>query len=375
MRSNVRLSLIIPAYQAGRTIARALKSVTSIDLEDLEIIVVDDGSTDNTASIVSDMAESDKRIRLFRQVNQGRSAARDAGFSVAEGRWVMFMDSDDYLLPEAFTELMAYLDSNASLVIFPLVQSNLRDSLNRPLESTVWPQEEKTLSAAKVREATLQFDPRLLPYPGTYQINSACSRLYRRDQLSTLLLKSPWNQRLFPQGLRFSEDRLFNIAFLSIAGGESIVKFAKTPLYYWDLAASGTTGLFRQSDIVCLRDFEDAVRLMENSGIVDASEHCMILAAELSNQFKRFARLSNFCGKNEVSKWHGVISTFETVPTIAEFPRAALGPHEVLKPAMRLLINGNVRFAYRYERLLLSIQKLLASTRGTDKGITGGDER
>lgn len=113
------ISVVIPAYQAVNTIKRAVDSVLSIPLGSIEVIVVDDGSTDGTTEVLSEISASDTRLRVVRQDNSGRSVARNSGFGFSSGKWVMFLDADDYLLPGAFRSLIERAEnSTADLVVF-----------------------------------------------------------------------------------------------------------------------------------------------------------------------------------------------------------------------------------------------------------------
>lgn len=94
------VSVIIPLYNTEDYIAEALRSVVSQTLRELEIIVVDDGSTDRSAAVVESFAADDPRIRLIRQANAGQAAARNAALALAAGRFVYFMDSDDWIEPD-----------------------------------------------------------------------------------------------------------------------------------------------------------------------------------------------------------------------------------------------------------------------------------
>jgi teichuronic acid biosynthesis glycosyltransferase TuaG len=95
-----RVSIITPAYNAARFLADTIDSVRAQTVQDWELIVVDDGSTDATVAIVQRYAEADPRIRLLRQANAGPSAARNNGMSAARGTFFAFLDSDDQWLPE-----------------------------------------------------------------------------------------------------------------------------------------------------------------------------------------------------------------------------------------------------------------------------------
>ena len=96
------VSVVIPAYNRARTIAKAIVSVQAQTFTDWEIIVVDDGSKDETCSIVERLAHADPRIRLLRhQQNKRAQAARNTGIKAAKGEWISFLDSDDEYLPES----------------------------------------------------------------------------------------------------------------------------------------------------------------------------------------------------------------------------------------------------------------------------------
>lgn len=90
------VSVVIPAYNRGKLIERAVESVLAQTYQDFEVIIVDDGSTDNTSSVVTALVEQDQRIRCcHHQTNQGAQAARNTGIRSAQGEWIAFLDSDD----------------------------------------------------------------------------------------------------------------------------------------------------------------------------------------------------------------------------------------------------------------------------------------
>jgi glycosyltransferase involved in cell wall biosynthesis len=96
------VSVVIPAYNRSAVIARALQSVLAQTWRDLQVIVVDDGSKDDTGSRVADFAREDSRIRLYtHERNRGAQAARNTGIRAAQGEWIAFLDSDDAWFPDS----------------------------------------------------------------------------------------------------------------------------------------------------------------------------------------------------------------------------------------------------------------------------------
>lgn len=106
------VSVIIPAYNSEDFIQQAIESVLCQTHANLEVIVVDDGSSDKTPEIVKALASSDPRVSYIHQINQGQSSARNAGIDKARGRYIAFLDSDDIMLPNKIEEQVSYLEHN-----------------------------------------------------------------------------------------------------------------------------------------------------------------------------------------------------------------------------------------------------------------------
>jgi glycosyltransferase involved in cell wall biosynthesis len=107
-----RVSVVVPLYNKASYVARALESVAAQTLEDLEVIVVDDGSTDGGRDVVA--ALSDPRFRLIRQANAGPGAARNRGLREARAQYVAFLDADDRWLPHFLAENVSLLELQPS---------------------------------------------------------------------------------------------------------------------------------------------------------------------------------------------------------------------------------------------------------------------
>jgi len=95
------ISVIIPLYNKESTIKRTLASILRQEYDDYEVVVVDDGSSDNGADVVRSLKS--ERVSIYCQPNKGPSAARNLGVKKARGEWIVFLDADDWMEPEAFT--------------------------------------------------------------------------------------------------------------------------------------------------------------------------------------------------------------------------------------------------------------------------------
>ncbi len=109
-----RVSVILPVHNGASTIGRALESVFAQSFTDYEAVVVDDGSTDDTPSLLADYGD---RIRVFSQSNRGVSASRNAGVRSATGEYIAFLDDDDEWMPEMLARCVAVLDQDPNCVL------------------------------------------------------------------------------------------------------------------------------------------------------------------------------------------------------------------------------------------------------------------
>ncbi|MBV6624306.1 MAG: glycosyltransferase family 2 protein [Rivularia sp. (in: Bacteria)] len=130
--SNSLVSVIIPAYNAEAFIGKTLESVIAQTYRNLEILVVDDGSTDNTARIVREYMQKDSRIHLFSQTNAGVAAARNLGISKSQGEFVAPIDADDIWYPQNIEKQVQAMQRGGSCVGLVYSWSVDIDELDRP---------------------------------------------------------------------------------------------------------------------------------------------------------------------------------------------------------------------------------------------------
>lgn len=106
----MKLSVIIPVYRVESTLQRCVESVICQRIDDMEVILIDDGSPDSCPRLCDDWALRDARIRVIHKVNGGLSDARNAGIEVSTGDYITFVDSDDYLAPDTYAPLLEMME-------------------------------------------------------------------------------------------------------------------------------------------------------------------------------------------------------------------------------------------------------------------------
>lgn len=137
------LTVIVPVYNIKEYLERCVHSITSQTYANLEILLVDDGSSDGTELLCDQLALQDERIRVIHKENGGSSSARNVGIAAANGAYLGFVDSDDYIEPWMYEKMMAVLESkNADMVQVGRDEINpdgsKREDICKPVEQLTW---------------------------------------------------------------------------------------------------------------------------------------------------------------------------------------------------------------------------------------------
>lgn len=132
--NNPLVSIIVPVYNTEKYISECLHSVTQQSYPHIEIIAVDDGSTDNSLSILNEISATDNRLKVFSQRNQGVSAARNLALKKATGEYIMFVDADDWIDSSTIEECLQVI-GDADVCFFAYIREFTNRSLPKPLFS------------------------------------------------------------------------------------------------------------------------------------------------------------------------------------------------------------------------------------------------
>lgn len=209
------ISVIVPVYNAEKTIERCVNSIRKQTFSNLEIILVDDGSKDASGSLCDRLAEEDDRIRVCHKENGGVSSARNCGISMAEGTYIQFADCDDYL-PQDFCAAMLQAQKEYGEEAF--IWTALRIvSENGTVAEEELKYEENFCSHAD-RGDVLKFSAR-------YLLNSPVNKLYHGDIIRKASLR-------MNEAMSIAEDLLFNLEYLDAAGNCPVVILNSVPYFY-----------------------------------------------------------------------------------------------------------------------------------------------
>lgn len=176
----INISIIIPVYNAEKYLDKCLMSVLNKKHKDVEVILIDDGSTDNSSSIY---LKYEKHMRIYKNSNHGVSYSRNFGLSKATGKYIMFVDSDDYLIENWYDVVNSYLNTTSDIII---LSSNFKE-LDFDISN-------KNAFVNKILNIS----------KNNLFLSSPCSKLYKREYLEK-------NGILFDENVKNGEDMLFNI--------------------------------------------------------------------------------------------------------------------------------------------------------------------
>lgn len=204
------VSIIVPVYNTEAYLSRCLASVLNQSFSNYELLIIDDGSTDNSCVICREYSERDSRIRVFHKDNEGVSSARNLGLNYARGEWIYFVDSDDEVLPNGLQTLVDCISSEVDIVMGGFVEE---DETGRKSEG------KEVLSLSK-KQSVISL------YAGYSSHFFYCGYLWMR------LLRRSVIQRYgitFDNSIAIKEDTLFLMQYICRSRG--ITCLTTTPVY------------------------------------------------------------------------------------------------------------------------------------------------
>lgn len=219
-QDGIRLSVIIPMYQAEKYIRECIESVLYQKVEQIEILCIDDGSTDHTCRIVEDIITEDPRVQLFHMEHGGVSKARNKGLQQSKGRYVLFLDADDMLMPGKLSTVLRKAEQRESDILI------FSGTTNTPYSTPLWIRE----AFASSNQFYETFSPEMFLREKSCR-PSACNKLYRNQYLIS-------HHYQFPEDLSLAEDHVFQ--FIVFPKAKNIT-FTRCRLYLYRIQQEYST--------------------------------------------------------------------------------------------------------------------------------------
>lgn len=192
----IKISVIVPVYNAGTALNRCISSITSQSLKDFELILVNDGSSDNSGDICRTFAAADNRIKYIEKENGGAATARNLGMDTAKGKYICFVDGDDYVDSDMLEFFYDTAKKNgADIVQCGYIMEN---------GSSV-----SVISAADGVVVGSEINTRIVELKSKNLIDSPCNKAYRRDFLVNSGVRMPEHEAF--------EDTDFNLRLLTFS--------------------------------------------------------------------------------------------------------------------------------------------------------------
>ena len=195
-----KISVIIPVYNTEKYVEKCLESLAKQEMKDFEVIIVNDGSKDNSENVIKNYMQSSKlNIKYLEKENGGLASARNYGVEKASGKYISFLDSDDYLDKNLFSELEKYIDKDIDLIKFKMKKEKEKGRLIEKLDGPVF----DICSGKQAYEKLCTSDKYMDP---------ACIYLYKREFFV---------ENNFKYKLRYHED--FGLTSLIIVQAKTVV--------------------------------------------------------------------------------------------------------------------------------------------------------
>ncbi len=218
------VSIIVPIYNSEQFLFQCISSILNQSFSDFELILVDDGSKDNSSRICDEFADKDPRIFVLHKSNEGVSAARNSGLDSAQGDWVLFIDSDDELLPGGLQVLVDLISDDADMVLAGYEQYDENGVLLYAIKDRI-----ETRFSRKESLATLY------EFHGCYYgyLGYIWNRMFRNFIIKQKELR-------FDTEITIKEDTLFAAQYICNSNG--ITVFSTTPVYHYNRRKGSAMG-------------------------------------------------------------------------------------------------------------------------------------
>lgn len=307
---NPKISVIVPIYNAEKYMERCIESIRNQTLKDIEIILIDDGSSDRSREIIDRYAKDDDRIRVIYQENSGPSVARNKGINIARGKYIGFVDSDDYI-EESMYEILYNLVNKENVQV--AMCSYKEVSVYNKTEKIIRPnlQDLKVYNKSEIKNNIIS------TFAGNenYGFYSLWNKIYQRDWLLNLNIKMDENRD-------HGEDWWFNICLFSEM--ESYIFINKTLYNYININNNSLMSKYRHNQFDLFLDGRKKIKSIVPKEFIDDKELNKRFIFEFSSYiFRTFEEIK--CKEyrkkliNNVLKNEDVIQSFKNTNNLPPY--------------------------------------------------------
>ena len=267
-----KVSVIVPIYNVEQYLGRCVNSVLQQTYSNLEIILVDDGSPDNSPALCDKYAQTYSNVKVIHKANGGLSSARLAGFSAAEGEYIQFIDSDDYIEPTMIEKMVNAIlmhDADLSLCSYNTIHGDQSVPFKLPYNDTA------VIGHKEIRH---RYVIPLFGHDNSSEINIpgfTCVRMYKKDLINEQYFQS---ERKY-----FLEDHIFNLLY---ADNVQSIAVVNEPLYNYCVNSESLSNCYRKDK---WRMYQNIIlwfeKYIEDRNIAGASKRleCFLISAICSS--------------------------------------------------------------------------------------------
>ncbi len=279
---KLMISFIIPVYNAQNTIKKCVDSILAIEYENIEVIVVDDGSTDKTAEILKSF-DTDRIIVIY-QENKGVSAARNLGINNAKGKYISFVDADDYIISGEFAKFLKDVQQDRDFYMYAY-ESREKDQIRKitlPVAPGIYGHDMAEKMGDRLYDC---------PFSRNYKSDYFGGKVYQYLFLTDFLKK---NHILFLEDVHYTEDTLFCLTCFKYTKKFEV---KDTCLYVYEVLEDSASHRFRE-------EFWDEM-------IMAYDRACLIMNREIGHRNELYFHFGNYNIHCIVKRFSGISAYFE----------------------------------------------------------------
>ncbi len=278
---NPVVSVIVPVYNVENYLSECIESIIKQSLKDIEIILVNDGSTDNSFEICNKYAELDNRIIVIDKKNEGSASSRNSGIDIAKGKYISFVDADDVISQFIFEKLVNKAEETDAEMV---VCNHFRKYESEIILQNKWMKEDlifENKEDINILQKQLLIKGYKAKWPRFFFFGAPWARIFKREFIIE-------NNILFPFNVRIMQDGIFNLYALEKTNK---IVFLKEPLYYYRVFADSISNKINNKIITYLEATFREEQLFANRYKSEDIDFQMVLYVKITvNIYKALTR-------------------------------------------------------------------------------------